>query len=128
MLGKIHLLLAEVFQGWFYLWFGWWTFGIWLHWSLCLLGNYTGGKLIAPRDRWRLVGQLQTHLKVKMYMFKLHFVQRFCRLFLSRFREWNLLSSIRLMHGAQEMPRTALLAIPYSLTLITTFLIHIQGE
>ena len=129
---NIHLLLVEVFQGWFSFWFGWWTFCIWLHWYICLLvthtGNYTGDKQIVPRDRWRLVGLLQTHLTVTMHLYKLHFVQRFCRLSLSRFRGWKLLSRIRLMHGVQAMPRTALLTIQRTLTLITAILIHSQSE
>ena len=129
---NIHLLLVEVFQGWFSFWFEGWTFCIWLHWYLCLLvtytGNYTGDKQIVPRDWWRLVGLLQTHLTVTMHLYKLNFVQRFCRLFLSRFRGWKLLSRIRLMHGVQAMPRTALLTIQRTLTLITAILIHSQSE
>ena len=90
---KIHLLLAEVFQGWFSFWFGWWTFCIWLHWYLCFLGNCTGDKQFVPRDRWHLVGLLQTHLTVTMHLYKHNFVQRFCRLFLSRFRRTCWLAS-----------------------------------
>ena len=125
---KIHLLLTDVFRGWFYVWFGWWIFYIWLQWYLCLMRNCAGDKKIVPRDRWHLVGLLQTQLTVTMHLYKVHFVQRFCRLFLSRFRGWKLLSRIRLMHGAQAMPRTALLTIQRSLTLITAILIHSQSE
>ena len=83
----------EVFQGWFSFWFGWWTFDIWY---LCLLRNYSGDKQIARRDRWFLVGQLQTHLKVKIHLPKLLFIQGFCSLFRSQFHGWNFLSRIRL--------------------------------
>ena len=89
---KIHLLLAEVFQGWFFFFFFSSTneplvsdlINIFVFWEIIQVTN-------------KLLQEIDLHL------YKLHFVQGFCSLFHSQVHGSNLLSLIRLQGVSQKM-------------------------